>query len=107
MLIILWSFAIHMETVNTLDVQKIIYCLVVIKRAGNICSYNKVQYNYNIIIVNEADKFMATSIQVGIHCSIITVQDRQIYSISCYKCNQSGPLWMHIYNYNDYYYYVI
>ena len=63
MLIILLPFAIHMETVNTLDVQKIIYCLVVIKRAANICSYNKAQYNYNINIVNEADKFIATGIQ--------------------------------------------
>ena len=40
-----------------------IYFLVVINRAANICSYNKAQYNYNIIIVNEADKFIATSIQ--------------------------------------------
>ena len=29
-------------------VKKIIYCLVVINRAANVCSYNKAQYNYNI-----------------------------------------------------------
>ena len=63
MLIILLSFAIHMETVNTLHVQKIIYCLVLIKRAANICSYNEAQYNYNFVIVNEADKFIATGRQ--------------------------------------------